>query len=127
MKTVVSSSQAPAAIGPYSQAIKVPCRQLVFCSGQVPLDPTTMTLVGQTAAEQCRQVMENLRHVLAAAGSDFTKVVRSTVYLLDLNDFAAVNEVYGSYFTSEPPARATVQVCRLPKDARIEIDMIAVA
>jgi len=85
-----------------------------------------MEIVGTTAAEQCRRVMENLRAVLAAGGADFTKVAKTTIYLADMNDFASVNEVYGGYFVAEPPARATVQVARLPKDVRVEIDAIAV-
>lgn len=124
MKQPVNTPHAPAAIGPYSQAIKATCQTLVFCSGQIPLDPKTGQIVGQTAAEQCRQVLENLKQVVMAAGGDFSKVVKTTVFLLDMNDFAAVNEVYGKYFAAEPPARAAVQVARLPKDVRVEIEAI---
>lgn len=99
---------------------------MIFCSGQIPLDPETGEIVGTTAAEQCKQVMENLISVLAGAGVDFTTVVKTTIYLADMNDFAAVNEVYATYFEKDPPARATVQVAGLPKGARVEIDAIAV-
>jgi len=124
MKQPVNTANAPAAIGPYSQAMKTTCQSLVFCSGQIPLDPKTGQIVGQTAAEQCRQVLENLKQVVIAAGGDFSKVVKTTVFLSDMNDFAAVNEVYGEYFAAEAPARAAVQVARLPKDVRIEIEAI---
>jgi 2-iminobutanoate/2-iminopropanoate deaminase len=126
MKEPVHSDKAPKAIGPYSQAIKTDAGKLVFCSGQIALHPETGEIVGTTASEQCKQVMENLREVLAAAGADLSKVVRTTIFLADMNDFAAVNEIYGSYFRKTPPARATVEVSRLPKDVRVEIDAIAV-
>lgn len=126
MKNPVSTKKAPAAIGPYSQAIKAEGKTMIFCSGQIPLDPETGEIVGTTAAEQCKQVMENLISVLAGAGVDFTTVVKTTIYLADMNDFAAVNEVYATYFEKDPPARATVQVAGLPKGARVEIDAIAV-
>ncbi len=126
MKKVITTDNAPAAIGPYSQAIRVACGQLVFCSGQIPLHPETGIIIGETAAEQCRQVMENLKAVLTEAGADFSQVVKTTIFLADMNDFAAVNEVYAQYFQSEPPARATVQVGRLPKDVKVEIDAVAV-
>ncbi|HWR82259.1 MAG TPA: RidA family protein [Candidatus Deferrimicrobium sp.] len=125
MKQIVKTDKAPSAIGPYSQAVKVKCGTMVFCSGQIALDPQTMQIVGATAGEQCRQVMANLDAVLKAAGTDFPKVVRTTIYLKDMNDFAAVNEVYATYFPVDPPARTTVQVARLPKDALVEIDAIA--
>lgn len=126
MRKTINTDQAPAAIGPYSQAVKVDAGAMIFCSGQIPLDPKTGEIVGATAAEQATQVMENLIHVLAEAGVDFTTVVKTTIYLADMNDFAAVNEVYATYFKNDPPARATVQVSRLPKDVRVEIDAIAV-
>lgn len=122
---LVHTSAAPAAIGPYSQAVKA--AGLLFCSGQIPLDPATMKLVGQTAAEQTAQVMKNLGAVLAAAGSGFDQVLRSTIFLASMDDFAAVNEVYGQRFAQHKPARATVAVKELPKGALVEIDCIALA
>ncbi|MBU1429687.1 RidA family protein [Myxococcota bacterium] len=124
MRRPIQTPAAPAAIGPYSQAIEA--QGVVYLSGQIPLDPATMTLVGETAAEQTHQVMNNLSAVLKAAGCGFEHVVRCTIYLADMGDFAAVNEVYGGYMPTPPPARATVQVARLPKDALVEIDAIAV-
>jgi len=122
MRKTIHTDSAPKAIGPYAQAIKT--GDLVFCSGQIPLNPETMKLVGTTAAEQCHQVMKNLKAVLEEAGSGFDKLVKTTIYLADMNDFAAVNEVYGSYLTESPPARATIEVARLPMDARVEIDAV---
>ena len=121
-----SSPEILRAIGPYSQAIKVRGGTFVFCSGQLALDPKTGNFVGATAAEQTVQIMENLKAVLEASGAHMSDIVRTTIFLADMNDFAAVNEVYGRYFTQVPPARATVQVARLPKDGRVEIDAIAV-
>ena len=123
MKHAVSSPDAPKAIGPYSQAVRV--GQLLFVSGQVPLDPATGEMVSGDIAAQTRRVFENLGAVLKAGGRSFNDVVRTTVFLADMNDFQAMNAVYGSYFTEPYPARATVQVARLPRDARIEIDVIA--
>jgi len=123
MKQAVSSPGAPKAIGPYSQAVRA--GQLLFVSGQVPLDPATGQMVDGDIAAQTRRVFDNLGAVLKAGGRSFADVVRTTVFLADMNDFAAVNEVYGTYFTEPYPARATVQVARLPKDARVEIDVIA--
>jgi 2-iminobutanoate/2-iminopropanoate deaminase len=123
MRQAVSSDQAPPAIGPYSQAIR--SGEFLFLSGQIPLDPATGHLVAGDVAAQTRQVLDNLRAVLAAAGVSLDHVVRTTVYLADLGDFTAMNEVYAGYFTSPAPARATVQVARLPRDARVEIDAIA--
>ena len=123
MKQAVSSPDAPKAIGPYSQAVRA--GQLLFVSGQVPLDPATGQIVSGDIAAQTRRVFENLSAVLKAGGRSFADVVRTTVFLTDMNDFAAVNEVYGTYFSEPYPARATVQVARLPKDARVEIDVIA--
>jgi len=122
----IHSDDAPAAIGPYSQAIRA--GDLLFCSGQIALDPKTGELVGATAAEQAERVLANLGAVLEAGGSSFKKVLRCTVFLVDMNDFAAVNEVYARAFEGEkPPARATVAVAQLPKGARVEIDAIALA
>jgi 2-iminobutanoate/2-iminopropanoate deaminase len=123
MKTAVSSPDAPKAIGPYSQAVRA--GQLLFVSGQVPLDPATGQIVAGDMAAQTRRVFANLDAVLKAAGRSFADVVRTTVFLADMNDFATVNEIYGTYFSEPYPARATVQVARLPKDARVEIDLIA--
>jgi 2-iminobutanoate/2-iminopropanoate deaminase len=123
MKHAVSSPSAPKAIGPYSQAVRA--GQLLFVSGQVPLDPATGQLVNGDIAAQTRRVFDNLGAVLKAGGRSFADVVRTTVFLADMNDFAAMNEVYGEYFSEPYPARATVQVARLPKDARVEIDVIA--
>jgi 2-iminobutanoate/2-iminopropanoate deaminase len=123
MKQAISSPDAPKAIGPYSQAIRA--GQLLFLSGQVPLDPVTGQMVTGDIAAETRRVFENLDAVLKAGGRSFADVVRTTVYLADMNDFAAMNEVYGQYFSEPFPARATVQVARLPKDARVEIDLIA--
>ena len=122
-KQIISTDQAPGAIGPYSQAVRV--GDLVFLSGQIPIDPKSGRLVEGDAAAQTRRVMENLGAVLLAAGASFDRVVRSTIYLTNLGDFVQVNEVYGSYFPIEPPARATVQVAALPRGAAVEIDMIA--
>ena len=124
MRQAVSTPSAPAAIGPYSQAIKA--GNLLFVSGQIPIDPATGNLVPGDIAQQTRRVFENLAAILKAANLTFDAVVRTTVYLLDMNEFAAMNEVYATFFTSPAPARATVQVARLPRDARVEIDIIAV-
>ncbi len=123
MRQAVSTTAAPQAIGPYSQAIRA--GQWLFVSGQVPLDPSTGNLVEGSIEAQTRQVLQNLEAILQAAGASMDDVVRTTVFLADLAEFQAMNEVYGRYFKSPPPARATVQVSRLPKDARIEIDVIA--
>jgi 2-iminobutanoate/2-iminopropanoate deaminase len=123
MKHAVSSPGAPKAIGPYSQAVRA--GQLLFASGQIPTDPATGTLVEGDVAAQTRRVFDNLSAVLNAANLSFASVVRTTVFLADMNDFAAMNEVYGKYFSEPYPARATVQVARLPRDARVEIDLIA--
>ncbi len=124
MKEAIQTDKAPQAIGPYSQAIKTDCTKLVFCSGQIPLDPVTKQIVGETAAEQCRQVMNNLKEVITAAGGTFGNVVKTTIYLADMADFSAVNEVYASYFQKNPPARATVQAAALPMSVKVEIDAI---
>jgi 2-iminobutanoate/2-iminopropanoate deaminase len=119
----VQSSSAPAAIGPYSQAIR--CGNLLFCSGQIALDPKSAQLVGTTAAEQAEQVLKNLAAVLAAGGASMGHVARTTIYLVSMADFAAVNEVYGRHFGNHKPARATVAVKELPKGGLVEIDCIA--
>ncbi len=124
MRKPITTDKAPQAIGPYSQAIAA--GQLLFLSGQTPLDPATGKLVDGGIAEQTHRVMSNLRAVLTAAGASFDNVVRTTIFLADMNDFAAVNEVYGSYFENPAPARACVQVAELPMKARVEIDAIAV-
>ncbi|MET0397376.1 MAG: RidA family protein [Longimicrobiaceae bacterium] len=121
----VQTGGAPAAIGPYSQAIAH--GGLVFTAGQIPLDPATMQLVEGDVAAQTERVMQNLAAVLEAAGASLASVVKTTVFLLDMNDFAAMNEVYGRWFGDHAPARSTVQVARLPRDARVEIECIAVA
>jgi len=120
---IIKTPQAPEAIGPYSQAVST--GSLVFCSGQIPLDPATMTLVGETVAEQTRQVLKNLSEVLKGAGSGLNKVVKTTVFLKDMNDFVEMNEVYATFFGDHKPARATVEVARLPKDVKVEIECIA--
>lgn len=126
MKKVIKTDKAPGALGPYSQAVKVKAGNLIFCSGQIPMDPKTGEIVGTTAAEQCRQVMENLKAVLKAAGVDFSQVVKATIYMADMADFTGLNEVYGRYFDSNPPARAAFAVKTLPKEVKVEIEMIAV-
>jgi 2-iminobutanoate/2-iminopropanoate deaminase len=124
MKKIIKTTDAPQAIGPYSQAIEA--NGFVFVSGQIPLDPKTGNIIAGDIRDQAKRVMENGKAVLAAAGCGMDSVVKTTIYLKNIGDFAAVNEVYGSYFTSDPPARATVEVSRLPKDVAIEIDFVAV-
>ena len=124
MKDRVQTDSAPKAIGPYSQAIK--SNGFVFASGQIALDPATMQIVEGGIREQTGRVMENLKAVLDAAGSSLSHVVKTTVYLKDLSDFSEMNEIYGGFFTDIPPARSTVEVARLPRDVRVEIDVIAV-
>jgi 2-iminobutanoate/2-iminopropanoate deaminase len=123
VKHAFSTPDAPKAIGPYSQAVRI--GDLLFLSGQVPLDPSTGQIVEGDIRVQTRRVMDNLAAVLTSAGLSFAHVARTTIFLADMGDFAHVNEVYGTYFTEPYPARATVQVARLPKDARVEIDAIA--
>ncbi|HXD74393.1 MAG TPA: RidA family protein [Vicinamibacterales bacterium] len=123
MKQLISSPDAPAAGGAYSPALRA--GQLLFMSGQIPIDPKTGQLVAGDAAACARRVMDNLGALLTAAGLTFNHVVRTTIFLADMNDFAAVNEVYSSYFGDPKPARVTVQAAKLPRDARIEIDAIA--
>ena len=123
----IQTDRAPKAIGPYSQAVQVDGGKVTFLSGQIPLDPRSGEVVAGDVAAQTERVMENLKAVLAAAGLDFSHVVRCTVFLIDLADFARVNEVYGRYFQGPPPARSTVQVSGLPRGARLEVDAIAVS
>jgi len=125
VRQIIKTGDAPRAIGPYSQAVVA--GGFVFASGQIPLDPATGEFVEGGLAEQTEQVLRNLSKVLEAAGTSLSRVVKTTVYLADMNDFAAMNEVYGRYFSEEPPARSTVQAARLPRDARVEIDVIALA
>ena len=125
MKEIISTDRAPRAIGPYSQAVRA--GNLVFASGQIPTDPGTGSFVPGGVAEQTEQVMKNLSAVLEAAGVGFNQVVKTTVFLTDMEDFGAMNEVYGRFFKENPPARATVQAARLPRDARVVIDAIAVS
>ena len=124
MRDAIATDAAPRAIGPYSQAVRA--GQLLFCSGQIPIDPTTGELAGSDAAGQTRQVLANLSAVLAAAGATFRHVVKTTVYLADMSDFAAMNDVYSAAFESPAPARSTIQAAGLPRNARVEIDVIAV-
>lgn len=124
MKEIISTENAPGAIGPYSQAVKA--GNMVFCSGQIPIDPQTGEFVSNEIGAQTEQVLKNLSAVLKAAGTGFNSVVKTTVFLIDMNDFAAMNEVYAKYFSENNPARATVQAARLPRDARVEIECIAV-
>ncbi len=122
-RSVVSTAGAPGAIGPYSQAIAA--GELLFCSGQIPLDPSSGQIIEGDVGAQTRRVLDNLVAVLHAGGSSPEQVVKTTIFLADMNDFATVNAVYGEYFPSEPPARSTVQVARLPRDVRVEIEAIA--
>ncbi|MBI3695064.1 MAG: RidA family protein [Acidobacteria bacterium] len=123
MKQVIATKNAPGAVGPYSQAIV--SKGFVFVSGQIPLDPATGALVAGGIAEQTARVLENLAAVLAASGSSMAQVVKTTVYLKDLSQFAAMNEVFARYFPSNPPARAAIEAARLPRDVMVEIDAIA--
>ena len=125
MREVIATTNAPQAIGPYSQAIKA--AGLVFCSGQIALDPASGAIVGNDVAQQTERVLKNLAAVLAAAGSGLDRVVKATVFLKSMADFPAMNEVYGRYFKTAPPARSTVEAARLPKNALVEIDVIALA
>lgn len=125
MKEIISTDAAPKAIGPYSQAVR--WNGLVFLSGQIPLDPVTMQMAEGGVAAQTERVLENLKAVLEASGSSLAQVVKTTVFLKDMGEFAAMNEVYGRYFTENPPARSTVEAARLPRDVRVEIDCIAFA
>jgi 2-iminobutanoate/2-iminopropanoate deaminase len=123
VRTPVKTDRAPGAIGPYSQAIKA--GGFVFVSGQIPIDPSTGQFVAGGVAEQTEQVLKNLSAVLEASGTSLARVVKTTVFLADMSDFAAMNEVYGRFFKNEPPARATVAAAGLPRDARVEIELVA--
>lgn len=123
MKKIHSTDKAPAAIGPYSQATSH--NGILYCSGQIPLDPETMEIVGDNAKDQAEQVMKNLEAVLAEAGIDFSRVLKCSIFLADMDDFATVNEVYGARFKSDPPARETVAVKTLPKNVLVEVSCIA--
>lgn len=125
MRQIVQTKQAPDAIGPYSQAVIA--NGFVFTSGQIPIDPATGQFVAGGIAEQTQQVLKNLTAVLEAAGTGMQQVVKTTVYLADMQDFTAMNEVYARFFGAEPPARSTVQAAGLPRDARVEIDVVALA
>jgi len=125
MKEVISTDKGPRAIGPYSQAIKA--GSFIFTAGQVALDPVTAQIVEGDIARQTVRVLDNLKAIVEAAGSSLARVVKATVYLKDMNDFAAMNEVYARYFPENPPARSTVEASRLPRDVRVEIDLIALA
>ncbi len=125
MREVIATNAGPRAIGPYSQAIKA--NGLVFLSGQISLDPVTQQLIAGDVSAQTERVLQNITGILTAAGSSLAQVVRTSVFLKDMNDFAAMNEVYARHFTAQPPARSTVEVARLPKDVLVEIDVIALA
>jgi 2-iminobutanoate/2-iminopropanoate deaminase len=125
MKRVISTDNAPKAIGPYSQAIAIAPKELVFCSGQIPLDPKTGNVVEGDISVQTERVLDNVAAVLDAAGCSFGDVVKTTIFLADMGDFAKVNEHYAKRFSSDPPARSTVQAARLPRDVRVEIEVIA--
>jgi len=125
MREIISTHRGPKAIGPYSQAIKA--NGFVFISGQIAIDPETNQMVEGDICIQTERVLENLNGILEAAGSSLDRVVKTTVFLKDMGEFAAMNEVYGRYFAQEPPARATVEVARLPRDVRVEIDLVALA
>ena len=123
MKKIISTTDAPAAIGPYSQAIR--SGDFIFCSGQIPLDPKNGQMVSDDITPQTRRVMDNISGLLKSEGLSLADVLKTTIFLTDLGDFQTVNEIYGSYFSSEPPARSTVQVSALPKGAKVEIEVIA--
>jgi 2-iminobutanoate/2-iminopropanoate deaminase len=125
MKKIISTSDAPAAVGPYSQGVRV--GSTIYCAGQIPLDPKSGQIVAGGIDAQTRRVLDNVAAVLKADGLTFENIVKTTIFLMDLADFQTVNEIYGSYFKSQPPARSTVQVAGLPKGARVEIEVIAVA
>ncbi len=125
-RTVVATESAPAAIGPYSQGLVVDCPKLVFVSGQLPADPQTGEFAGDTIAEQTRQSLDNVQAVLVAAGVSMRSVVKTTVFLQDMGDFAAMNEVYQQYFSEPYPCRAAIEAAKLPKGARVEIEAMAV-
>lgn len=122
-REIIATNKAPATIGPYSQAVKV--GNFIFVSGQIPIDPKTGKIVGNDIMAQTKRVLENIKAVLEAAGANLTNVVKTTVYLVDMGDFNAMNEIYATYFSEKPPARSTVEVSKLPKGSKIEVDVIA--
>jgi len=125
MKKIISTNEAPAAIGPYSQAVR--CGSFLFCSGQIPLDPKSGQIVTGDIATQTRRVMDNIASILRTEGMTLDSIVKATIFLTNLGDFQTVNETYGSYFKQDPPARSTVQVSALPRGANVEIEVIAAA
>jgi 2-iminobutanoate/2-iminopropanoate deaminase len=125
VKEIISTDRGPKAIGPYSQAVRA--NGFIFTAGQIALDPATAQIIEGDVARQSARVLDNLKAIVEAAGSSLDKVVKTTVYLKDMNDFAAMNEVYARYFSANPPARSTVEAARLPRDVRVEIDLIALA
>ncbi|QUH26752.1 RidA family protein [Serpentinicella alkaliphila] len=124
MKTIISTDKSPKAIGPYSQAIKV--GNIVYTSGQIPLDPNTMEIVSQNIEEQTLQVLKNLEAILIEAGTSISNVIKTTVFIKDMNDFNTINGIYADFFKENKPARSCVEVSRLPKDVRVEIEAIAI-
>lgn len=125
MKKIIKADSAPAAIGPYSQGIEIEAKKFLFLSGQIALDPKSGNLAGGDIKTQTKQVIENIKAVLNACRAELNNVIKTTVFLADMNDFKAMNEIYAEYFKENPPARSTVQVARLPRDARVEIEVIA--
>jgi len=125
MKQIITTDKAPKAVGPYSQAVAIPCKELMFCAGQIALDPATQKMVEGDIQAQTRQVLENVKGLLESAGTRLEHVVKTTVFLTSMSDFAAMNEVYKEYFASEPPARSAVAVKELPLGARVEIEVLA--
>jgi len=126
-KVIIKTNKAPKAIGPYSQAVKIEERSLIYTAGQIPIDPKTNELISGGVGRETRQVMENLKSILEAAGSGLSKVIKTTVFLSSMDDFAVMNEVYEQYFKEDPPARSTVEASRLPKGTRVEIEAVAYA
>lgn len=125
MQRIIKTDKAPAAVGPYSQAVAVPCRELLFCAGQIPLDPATQKMVEGDIATQTRRVLQNVEGLLEASGSNLRHVVKTTVFLTSMADFKAMNAVYSEFFPSDPPARSTVAVKELPLGAHVEIEVLA--
>ncbi|MBN2417679.1 RidA family protein [bacterium] len=127
VRTIIHTDRAPAAIGPYSQAVVVDCRRLIFTAGQIPIDPASGAVIDGDIAVQTRQALLNLKAVVEAAGSSLANVVKTTVFLRDMNDFAGMNGVYGEFFADDPPARSAIEAARLPKDVLVEIECVAAA
>ena len=125
MKQIITTDKAPKAVGPYSQAVAIPCKELMFCAGQIPLDPTTQKMVEGDVGVQTKQALENVKGLLESAGTRLEHVVKTTVFLTTMSDFAAMNEVYTQYFPTDPPARSAVAVKELPLGAQVEIEVIA--